>query len=207
MPSRRDLGRWLVHAGIMNVPLTGFADHLVSEAVYLDDPEGNGIEVYRDRPREEWRWNGGMVDMASEPLDVDGIVASIGGAREPFRSAPAGTRIGHVHLKVGSVVEGFSFYGDGLGLSPTRAGRADSAFLSSGGYHHHLAMNVWDSPGAGRRDDAATGLDWLSLETHEQRTPGLQAARLRLAGYAVSDGGRGFEAVDPWGTRVRMDLI
>src|SRR3954469_10033765 len=119
-PTRADLGRWLVHAARNRVALTGASDHLVSEAIYLDDPEGNGIEVYRDRLPEEWRWNGDRIQMATDRLDLDNLADDTGNTAHA--GAPDGLRIGHIHLRVGDLEATQRFYSDVVGLTPT-AGR------------------------------------------------------------------------------------
>lgn len=203
MPSRRDLARWLVHVARNQTPLTGFADHSVSEAVYLDDPEGNGIEVYADRPSELWRWEDGRVVMGTRRLDVDDILSLTDTRASDYAGAPDGLRIGHVHLRVGDVDAGDRFYRDLLGLAPTSR-RDTASFLSSGSYHHHLALNTWNSAGAGRRDDGRTGLAWFSLMTDKPELMTAQADRLTAAGIATTALSGGFESLDPWGTRVRL---
>ena len=135
--------------------LTGASDHLVSEAIYLDDPEGNGIEVYRDRKPEEWRWSGGRIQMATDRLDLDNLAADTGNAA--YAGAPDGLRVGHIHLRVGDLAATQTFYCDTIGLDPT-AGRGGALFMSSGRYHHHVGSNVWQSAGAGMRDDDARRL-------------------------------------------------
>jgi catechol 2,3-dioxygenase len=203
MPTRKDLARWLVHAAANGIALSGFADHLVSESVYLDDPEGNGIEVYADRAPELWQWNAGTVTMATDPLDIDGLLALTDTRRTSYARAPDGLRIGHMHLRVGDLEQADRFYGGVIGFDPTRK-RTGAAFLSSGRYHHHLALNVWQSSGAGPRDDAATGLAWFSLEIAAPEILAAQEQRLRQAGapaLAIADG---IETADPWGTKVRL---
>jgi catechol 2,3-dioxygenase len=155
LPSRADLGRWLTHAAKTRLPIQGASDHLVSEAVYLADPEGNGVEIYADRPRAEWRWAEGAVVMATEALDVQGVMASGGG--EPWRGAPAGTTIGHVHLQVGAIPAADAFYGTLLGFD-LMCRYPGASFLGSGGYHHHFGANIWNSRGARMRPERTTGL-------------------------------------------------
>ena len=203
MPTRKDLARWLVNAAIHRVPLSGFADHRVSESVYLDDPEGNGIEVYADRDPSLWQWSEGTVTMGTDQLDIDNLVSLTNTNVSDYAKAPDGLRIGHMHLRVGDLAKADGFYRGTLGFDPTRA-RSGAAFLSSGRYHHHLGLNVWQSAGAGRRDDAATGLAWFSLEIEKPDLFAAKEERLRQAGVQVASVAGGLEAADPWGTRVRL---
>jgi catechol 2,3-dioxygenase len=203
MPTRKDLARWLVHAASNKVPLSGFADHLVSESVYLDDPEGNGIEVYADRAPENWKWDGTTVAMATDPLDIDGLLTLTNSRIPDYAGAPEGLRIGHMHLRVGDLEQADRFYGGVIGFDPTRR-RTGAAFLSSGRYHHHLGINVWQSAGAGRRDDTATGLAWFSLEVAKPEMLEAQEQRLRQAGAPAAAISNGIETADPWGTKVRL---
>ncbi|GAC1337474.1 MAG: VOC family protein [Acetobacteraceae bacterium] len=163
LPSRDDLGRWLAHAAAHGTRLDGAADHLVSEALYLQDPEGNGVEIYADRPRSEWTWtatpDGRRISMANDRIDRDSLLAL---ATDAWRGAPAGTHIGHVHLQVGDVGEAARFYGGQLGLDVT-ASWPQAVFMSSGGYHHHLAANTWHSAGAGPRDPSRAGLASITI--------------------------------------------
>ncbi|MCK1362738.1 VOC family protein [Bradyrhizobium sp. 199] len=203
MPTRKDLARWLVQAASHRVTLSGFADHLVSESVYLDDPEGNGIEVYADRDPSHWQWSQGSVKMASNELDVPDLL-SLTNTRVPdYAGAPEGLRIGHMHLRVGDLAQAGNFYHGTIGLDPTRS-RSGAAFLSSGRYHHHLGMNVWQSQGAGPRDDQTTGLAWFSLVTEKPDILAAQEERLRKGGVQITMLAGGVEAADPWGTRVRL---
>ncbi|MGJ4947150.1 VOC family protein [Bradyrhizobium sp. HKCCYLS20291] len=203
MPTRKDLARWLVHVARNHTPLTGFADHNVSEAVYLDDPEGNGVEVYADRAPELWQWQDGVVRMGTEHLDIDDLVALTDTRTSNYAGAPDGLRIGHVHLKVGDISQASGFYTSLIGLNTTRTiDRA--AFLSSGRYHHHIGANTWRSAGAGRRDDGSTGLSWFSFEVKGEELLAGQEARLRQAGAALEAVPNGFETADPWGTKVRL---
>jgi len=203
MPTRKDLARWLVHAAKNRVPLSGFADHRVSESVYLDDPEGNGIEVYADRAPETWRWNAGSVTMGTDQLDIDDLLTLTDTRTTDYAKAPDDTRIGHMHLRVGDLEQADRFYGGVIGFDPTRK-RSGAAFLSSGRYHHHLGLNVWQSAGAGRRDEAATGLAWFSLEIAAPEIWQAQAERLRQANAPTSALPDGIETADPWGTKLRL---
>ncbi|CAL77240.1 conserved hypothetical protein; putative signal peptide; putative Glyoxalase/Bleomycin resistance protein/Dihydroxybiphenyl dioxygenase superfamily protein [Bradyrhizobium sp. ORS 278] len=203
MPTRKDLARWLVHVARNRTPLTGFADHNVSEAVYLDDPEGNGVEVYADRAPELWQWRDGSVKMGTEQLDVDDLVALTDTRSSNYAAAPDGLRIGHVHLKVGDVGQASGFYAGLIGLNPTRMiDRA--AFLSSGRYHHHIGANSWRSAGAGRRDESTTGLSWFSFEVKSDDGLARHEERLCQAGAALTVLSNGLETADPWGTKVRL---
>jgi catechol 2,3-dioxygenase len=200
-PTRQDLARWLVHAASNRVALTGASDHAVSEAIYLDDPEGNGIEVYRDRKPEEWRWNGERIHMTTERLDLDNLAADNGNAA--YTGAPAGLRVGHIHLRVGDLAATQKFYCDTIGLEPT-AGRGGALFMSSGRYHHHIGSNVWHSAGATMRDDARSGLSWFALEAADPAERDTVMKRLKDAKAPLSESANGTETRDPFGTRVRL---
>lgn len=144
VPDRPSLARWLAHAARDRVALTGLSDHYVSEAIYLRDPDHHGIEIYADRPRELWE---GQVfqRMTTEPLDVDDL---LGEADGEFDGLPAGTTVGHVHLRVKEIDETVRFYREVLGFGVMAQLGPAAAFLSAGGYHHHLGANVWESRGA-----------------------------------------------------------
>ena len=145
----------------------------------------------------------GSVAMATDQLDIDGLLALTDTSTTDYAKAPDDLRIGHMHLRVGDLEQADRFYGGAIGLDPTRK-RSGAAFLSSGRYHHHLGINVWQSAGAGQRDDAATGLAWFSLVTEKPDILAAQEQRLRKGGAKVSTLADGLEAIDPWGTRVRL---
>jgi catechol 2,3-dioxygenase len=203
MPTRQDHARWIMHIARNRVPITGASDHGVSEAFYLDDPEGNGIEVYNDRPRERWTWEDGLVVMQTKPLDIEAILAEIDPATARYDSAPDGLRIGHVHLRVGSIETAEAFYRGGLGLDLTRR-RGGATFMSSGGYHHHVGANVWHSDGAGMRDPGRAGLAWFSIAAADAEAFDRAAARLKAAGAPLDEVSGGTETADPWGTRIHL---
>jgi catechol 2,3-dioxygenase len=205
MPTRADLALWILHAAKNRVPMTGASDHDVSEAIYLDDPEGNGVEVYSDRPRERWRRDGELIFQKTDPLDIDAIVSEIDPAAATYPGAPAGLRIGHIHLRVGNVAKAEAFYCGALGLEVTRR-RNGATFLSSGGYHHHVAVNVWHSNGAGIRNGRRAGLDWFATEINDQATMDGMRKRLAAAGATIDSIPGGFTMRDPWGTTIRFIL-
>ncbi len=206
MPTRADLARWILHAVKHRFPVTGASDHDVSEAIYLDDPEGNGVEVYADRPPERWRREGKTIFQKTDPLDVDAIIREVDPATATYPAAPGGLRVGHIHLRVGNVGEAERFYCDALGLDVTRR-RTGATFISSDGYHHHIGANVWHSDGARMRSADRAGLAWFELEVTDRATLDGIRVRLQAAGVPVEASGSGFAASDPWGTRVRFTPV
>lgn len=201
LPSRLELGRWVAHLARHRHPIEGASDHLVSEALYLSDPEGNGIEVYRDRPRGEWPMEGPRVKMDTLAADLRGLLAE-GQALEPFDRMPAGSVVGHVHLKVADLDASRRFYLDTLGLD-LMATYPGALFVAAGGYHHHLGLNVWRSAER-RRAAESLGLSVATLVTGDAAAlPGL-AARLDEAGYPTTAVPDGFDVIDPAGNRLRL---
>lgn len=183
LPTRADLGRWIRHAIESRVSVDGASDHLVSEAIYLTDPEGNGIEIYSDRPKEAWGWDRDQIRMATEPLDINAIVAEVPAGDAGWRGAPAGSVVGHVHLRVGDPVAAESWWRENFGFDTVARYGAQAVFLSSGGYHHHIGANTWQSRGAGRRDEGRTGLTFVEMRS------------------ALAQAPSSYE--DPWGTVIR----
>jgi catechol 2,3-dioxygenase len=145
VPDRPSLGRFLAHTAREQIPLTGLSDHAVSEAIYLRDPDYHGIEVYADRPREQWEGRVGQL-MTTIPLDAGSLLAEAGDGG--FDGLPEGTRMGHVHLCVRDIDETVGFYRDALGMGLTAQLGDQAAFLSAGGYHHHVGGNTWETRGA-----------------------------------------------------------
>ncbi|WP_173931633.1 VOC family protein [Chelativorans sp. Marseille-P2723] len=182
LPSRKALAQWARRAVEEPLPIDGASDHLVSEAIYLTDPEGNGIEIYADRPREQWLWEGDEVSMKTLRLNFEDLLAE--GGDDPWKGAPDGTVIGHVHLRVGDPAEAERWWHETIGLDVMARYGPQAVFLASGGYHHHVGANSWHSRGAGRRDPARTGLAWIELHSSE-------AGEERLL-------------EDPWGTAIRL---
>jgi catechol 2,3-dioxygenase len=158
LPERRDLARWLAHAARDRVQLTGLSDHYVSEAIYLRDPDHHGIEIYADRPREAWEGEV-MQRMTTMPLNVENLLGELEDpSSEPFEGLPAGTTMGHVHLRVTEIPETIRFYRDVLGFDLMAALGPQAAFLSAGGYHHHIGANTWESAGAPPAPDGTATL-------------------------------------------------
>lgn len=200
LPDRPSLGRFIRHLAAIGAH-AGMADHLVSEAIYLTDPDGLGIEVYADRPRDSWQVHGGELAMTTEPLDAADVAAS--GGSEPWAGMPAGTVIGHVHLHVGNLDEGAAFYHGAIGFDKVVWSYPGALFLSAGGYHHHLGTNTW-SRGPNPAPDQARLLSW-DIRVPRRSDAAAAAASITAAGYQVQDDGDGaFRAIDPWGTAVRL---
>jgi catechol 2,3-dioxygenase len=162
VPTRAALGRSLRHLTEQDWPLSGVADHLVSEALYLSDPDGLGIEIYRDRPRETWKRIDGQIAMATDPLDLRSV-AGEPGAERPWTGLDAGTVIGHVHLHVASLDEAERLYCGIVGFEPMVRTYPGALFVAAGGYHHHLGLNTWMGEGAPPPPETAVGLRWFSV--------------------------------------------
>lgn len=200
LPERAALGRFLAHVASLGVHV-GTADHSVSESVYLSDPDGLGIEVYADRPRAAWRTDGRQLYMTTEPLDVESVVKTAHGER--WTGMPAGPVIGHVHLAVDDLEEAAAFYHSGVGFDKTVWTYPGALFLSAGGYHHHLATNIW-AAGAPRATDADARLvDWEIIVPRPMDVDAA-ARSIASAGYATTQAGNARLATDPWGTTLRL---
>jgi catechol 2,3-dioxygenase len=199
LPDRAALGRFVAHAGNMRV-LSGTADHAVSEAVYLGDPDGLGIEVYADRPRSAWRLAGRELYMTTEPLDAAAVVAAGRGA--PWDGMPAGTVMGHVHLHVGDLDRAAGFYHAGLGFDKTVWGYPGALFMSAGGYHHHLGTNTWSQgPPAGPADSRLLAWEVVVPSAADARAA---AESIAAEGHQVDEHDGAWTSADPWGTTVRI---
>ncbi len=186
LPERKHLGSWMRHAADSRVPIDGASDHGVSEAVYLQDPEGNGIEVYVDRDRTQWAYDSEKPKPTMSRLDAEGLMNL---AYKPWQSAPDGTVVGHVHLQVGNIEDSNAFYIDEIGFSIVNE-MSNASFYSTGGYHHHIAGNTWRSQNAGKRSPDSTGLVQFELLTTD-----------------VDGDMAGNTYTDPWGTLVQVNAI
>jgi catechol 2,3-dioxygenase len=197
VPDRRDLAGWLAHAARDRVPLTGLSDHFVSEAIYLSDPDGHGIELYWDRPRAAWE---GRVSsrLTTMPLDVDSLLGELDGHEDvPFTRLPAGTVMGHVHFKVARIPETIEFYRDVLGFGLMAALGSQAAFLSAGGYHHHVGANTWESAGATPPPAGAAALRHATVVLPSDEDRDAVVARLAEAGREPEETAEGPLVRDP----------
>jgi catechol 2,3-dioxygenase len=202
LPTRADLGSALQRLIDAEVRI-GQADHLVSEALYLSDPDGNGIEIYRDRPRTEWTWRDGKVEMAVDPLDLDSLLWDARKAAGSLTDAPAGTSIGHIHLQVSDVQQAVRFYHEILGFAIT-ASFQGAAFLSAGGYHHHLGLNSWNTRGAPPASPDTAGLEEFTIRVPSADEQARIAERLKEAGIqGVVDNGH-LRVRDPWNIGIEI---
>jgi catechol 2,3-dioxygenase len=191
VPARADLGQALRRVIEAGWRFTGASDHLVSEALYLNDPEGNGIEIYRDRPREEWqRSDAGVIQMATLPLDLDGVLSEVEAAQPVPPLMPAGTRIGHVHLQVSNLPDAEAFYADTLGFEVMVRTYPGALFVAAGGYHHHIGLNTWESAGGSPPPPGSTGLRSFELILPSADDAQQMAERATSAGaQAAADDG------------------
>lgn len=183
LPERADLGRWINHAAENNIAIEGASDHLVSEALYLTDPEGNGIEIYVDRAPEQWKWNGKQVEMATMRMDIPGVRSSVPAGDAGWKGMPHNSIVGHVHLRVGDPDQAEAWWNGEMGFDTVKKYGTDAVFLSTGGYHHHIGANTWHSRGAGQRENDRTGLSWVEM--------------VRKGPAATA------EKEDPWGNIIR----
>jgi len=187
VPERTDLARWLGHAARDRVGLTGLSDHVVSEALYLRDPDHHGIEIYADRPRVEWEGKVGE-RLTTLPLDTGSLLGELDDpAAEPFDGLPAGTVMGHVHLRVAAIPETVAFFRDVLGFDLMAQLGDQAAFLSAGGYHHHVGANTWESAGAPPAPDGTAGLRHATIVLPDADERARVLARVEGSSLAVRD--------------------
>jgi catechol 2,3-dioxygenase len=201
LPSREALALALAHLAETRTLLHGASDHFVSESLYLADPEGNGIEIYRDRPRETWVREAGALRMTVDPLDVEALLQEAATSETEWSGLPAGTVIGHVHLKVARIAPAERFYCELLGFDLTTRYGSNASFVAMGGYHHHVAFNTWAGVGAPPPPEGATGLREFVVHLPDAEEVERVLARLAKAGVPVSPGA---PVRDPSGNAVRL---
>jgi len=204
VPDRAELGHSLQRLVETRWPLAGASDHLVSEALYLSDPEGNGIEIYRDRRRDEWQRDGDELRMATLPLDLNDLLGELNGEPVAGSAVPAETCMGHVHLNVGDLDVGERFYATLLGLDVTARGYPGALFLSAGGYHHHVGLNTWRGVGIPSPPAGALGLRFYELTLPEPAALDEIVTRLRAGGEEVDSANGAALTRDPAGNAVRL---
>lgn len=200
LPDREALGRLVAHLAETGT-YAGMSDHRVSEAIYLTDPDGLGIEVYADRPRSSWSYEARQLTMATNPLNVESLLEAAGGKK--WSGIPAGTVIGHVHLYVGDIAKAEAFYHQGLGLDKIVWSYPGALFLSAGGYHHHLGTNTWAAGATPATDDDARLLEW-TVRVPTTADAEAAARNIESAGNTVKSDDEGWVATDPWGTKLRL---
>ena len=203
VPTRLDLARTIAHIAAQEYPLQGYADHRVSEAFYLADPDGNGLEIYRDRPRQDWKITNGTVDMGNDPIDLDEFFAEAQHNPRDWEGAAAGTRIGHMHLRVGDSSKAIEFYTHIIGFQ-VMARWHGAGFVAAGGYHHHLGLNNWNSQSAPPPPENSVGLDsWTIKLPSANDLPSVQA-RLDAANVNYASTDTSITLRDPWRTKLHI---
>jgi len=205
-PDRRSLALKIAQLSSINYPL-GYADHLVSEAFYLDDPDANGLELYRDRPRSEWTYSGTQIRMAADPIDWDSFFGEIA-PNDPALANPAapdGTKLGHMHLRIANIAQAEEFYHGVLGFD-IMARMPTALFMSAGGYHHHLGMNTWESLGAKPPVEPSAGLREFSISLPDKAELDRLTKQIEAAGVAVERGEDTAVVLDPFQNRIKLIL-
>ena len=195
--SRLDLAKSLQRLASTKTPVQGFADHIVSEAVYLSDPDDIGIEIYRDRPREQWRYVNGQLEMATDPLDLDGILAELNGQPADLAGLNPQTTIGHIHLNVADISSAEAFYRDIIGFDLTMRYGSTASFMAAGGYHHHIGINTWAGVGLPPPRAHTTGLRWFTIQFHGNLALGRAVNRIRASEILLEKHDDGWLVRDP----------
>jgi len=201
LPTRADLGRVINHLLKLQYPIQGGSDHLVSEALYLADPDGNGIEIYVDRPASTWKWKNGEVVMATEPLDIKSLLEVSEGEWE---SLPSETIMGHIHLHVAELEKVSEFYCQGLGFEVVCAYGTQALFISTGGYHHHIGLNTWNGIGAPQPLENSVGLINYSLQFPSEEERDRAIERIEKLGYDVARKEGIHLTKDPSGNQIQL---
>lgn len=200
LPDRASLGRFIAHLGEIGA-YAGMSDHFVSEAVYLTDPDGLGIEVYADRPRDAWKYDEGQLYMTTHHLNVDDLVRAAGGER--WKGMPRGTVLGHVHLYVNDINEAESFYHQALGFDKVVWSYPGALFMSAGGYHHHLGTNIWAKGAPPASDADARLLEW-EIVVPTRKDAEAAALHVKQSDYSAKEENGEWILTDPWGTSLRL---
>jgi len=202
VPERKDLAAALERIIRTETPVQGFADHGVSEAIYLPDLDGNGIEIYRDRPRQQWPFKDGELQMVTDPLDLDSLRAELDGDQLPYKDLSTRTNIGHLHLHVRDIPEAVNFYRDVLGFDLKQRYGPSAAFLAAGDYHHHIGVNTWAGAGAPPAPKGSVGLRNFRIILPDQNTFENLGKHIHQSGVETTTLKDGFSVRDPSGNQV-----
>ncbi|MDF2646354.1 MAG: catE [Paenibacillus sp.] len=200
LPDRKELAKVIQHFIDIKYPLQGISDHLVSEALYLADPDGNGLEIYVDRPSESWEWIGEQVSMATEQVDLRSLLSEANG--EKFTGLPTDTIMGHIHLHVSDLAKAAEFYINGLGFKVVYQISNQALFISSGGYHHHIGLNIWNGKGIQAPSRNSVGLKYYTIVFADELTRDGAKKNLELLGYPVNEN----TAVDPSNNHILLTV-
>lgn len=204
LPARSDLAKVIEHFIKIGYPLQGASDHLVSEALYLADPDGNGIEIYTDRPSTTWKWNNEEVVMSTERLDIENILAE--GDGKPWAGLPSDTLMGHIHLHVSELHKTEEFYCKGLGFNVVTRYGGQALFISTGRYHHHIGLNTWNGLGAPAPSENSVGLRNFTLVFPNEEARMGAVASLEKIGAAVTKENDQYKTADPSGNQILLSL-
>ncbi|MCF6138678.1 VOC family protein [Pseudalkalibacillus berkeleyi] len=201
LPTRKDLGNFINHVKTVNHPIQGGSDHLFSEALYLADPDGHGIEVYRDLPSEQWTWQNGELPLASDPIDIEGVLEEADGQ---WDGLPSETVLGHIHLHVHDLEAAKDFYVNGLGFDITIPIRQQALFVSTGGYHHHIGLNTWNGKGIAPPDESSMRMKSYSITYATEQERDHVISQLNELGYDVVISNDRVLTKDPSGNSIQL---
>jgi catechol 2,3-dioxygenase len=205
LPSRRDLAMALRNIAEQQIPLGGYSDHLVSEALYLSDPDGNGIEIYQDRPRETWQFKAnGQMKIDTVPLNLQSLMGELAGHEIKWIGFPTGTKIGHIHLHVSDLARDGRFYTDVLGFDLVANYGNSAQFVSAGGYHHHIGMNTWAGAGIAAPPADAVGLRWYTIILPNNDALHRTLNQVMMANVSVTEQENGYLLQDPAGNHILL---
>ncbi|WP_028775992.1 VOC family protein [Shimazuella kribbensis] len=204
LPTRADLGKILKHFIQVGYPLQGASDHLVSEALYLADPDGNGIEIYSDRDSSKWVWHNGNVEMTTMPLDAESLLAEEQG--DGWNGLPDGTVMGHIHLHVSELKKTEEFYTQGLGFNVVHRYGDQALFISTGKYHHHIGLNTWNGVGAPPPSNNSVGLENFSLILPSEEKREHIVNQLKNIGASITENKGSIVTADPSGNRIYLKI-
>ncbi|WP_045519502.1 VOC family protein [Neobacillus niacini] len=204
LPERSDLANIVIHLVEKGIKF-GSSDHLVSEALYLDDPDGNGIEIYIDRDPSEWSWKGEEVAMTVDPLDFKNLLTTVNSGKT-WQGMPEGTVMGHIHLHVSELKKTEEFYVIGLGFDVVNRYGGQALFLSAGKYHHHIGVNTWNGLGAPTPSENSVGLESFTLILPNEEARNQLVSNLKKIGSNVHEENKKFITYDPSGNRVELAI-